>query len=124
MMRILFVDDDQRLLAGLRRSLRNLADEWAMTFADSAADAMRLLPISTFDVVVTDLAMPDVDGYSFLQFVIENAPNAGRVVFSGQNEAVNHLASAPVAHVVLAKPADTSMLVDAVRMAYRARGAN
>ena len=124
MMRILFVDDDQRLLAGLRRSLRNLADEWAMTFADNAADAMRLLPISTFDVVVTDLAMPNVDGLSFLQFVIKHAPNAGRVVFSGENEAVHDLAAGQVAHVVLAKPAETSVLVDAVRTAYRARNPN
>ena len=49
--RILFVDDDAMLLAGLQRSLRPMRKEWTMEFVDSgpaALEAMGALPVRRY----------------------------------------------------------------------------
>jgi CheY-like chemotaxis protein len=38
-LRVMFVDDEQRVLDGLRRLLRSRHRQWAMTFASSGAEA-------------------------------------------------------------------------------------
>ena len=40
MMRVLFVDDDADVLQGMRRTLRDMRNEWAMEFAQSGAAAL------------------------------------------------------------------------------------
>ena len=41
--RILFVDDEPMILAGLQRMLRNIRSEWDMAFADSGEQALEML---------------------------------------------------------------------------------
>ena len=39
--RILFVDDEPKVLQGLQRSLRGMRSEWEMLFAGSGAEALK-----------------------------------------------------------------------------------
>jgi len=41
--RVLFVDDEPRVLEGLKRMLRPKRNEWQMTFVGSAAEALTTL---------------------------------------------------------------------------------
>ena len=66
MKRILFVDDEERVLDGLRRLARGKRDEWECLFATSVDDALALID-QGLDAVVSDLNMPGKDGIDLLK---------------------------------------------------------
>ena len=66
MKRILFVDDEPSVLDGLRRMLRSQRREWDMAFAASGREALELAEADPFDVIVTDMKMPEMDGAELL----------------------------------------------------------
>jgi|SRR5450631_389426 CheY-like chemotaxis protein len=53
--RILFVDDEQNVLDGLRRSMYSMRAEWAMEFVTSGESALASLAHAAADVVVADM---------------------------------------------------------------------
>ena len=66
---ILFVDDDPRLLDGIRRMLRSHVEPWQASFAGSVADAMRQLDVQRPSVIVSDVTMPGETGFDLLKKV-------------------------------------------------------
>ncbi len=60
--RILFVDDEVRVLNALRRDLREGARDWDMDFVDSPEDALRRLDDTRIDLAVLDMQMPGMSG--------------------------------------------------------------
>ena len=78
--RILVIDDEAAIGAGVRRVLQAQHDVEAMT---SAREALaRLLAGERFDVILCDLMMPDVTGMDFHAEVCAAAPElAGHIVF-------------------------------------------
>jgi putative nucleotidyltransferase with HDIG domain len=112
--RILFVDDDQYLLEGLRDGLRSRRREWDMTFLDSAEQALAALAELPYDVVVSDLRMPAMDGVQLLELTRDRCPDAVRIVLSGHAEATMMARAAAVAHRLMAKPCDISELASVI----------
>ena len=113
-MRLLFVDDEPNVLAGLRRMLypdRGLLDT---RFASGGPEALELLARESFDVVVSDMRMPGMDGTELLSRVREVDPGAVRVVLSGQTDQRSAVRAANVAHQFLTKPTDPTSLKAAV----------
>ena len=117
MRRVLFVDDEPRVLDGLRRMLRPQRQEWEMSFAPGGDAALALMEASPFDVVVSDMRMPGIDGAALLSRVREKYPEVVRIVLSGHTELATALRVVPVAHQFLAKPCDAEMLRVAVERA-------
>lgn len=122
MKRILFVDDETKVLEGLRRMLSPLRREWDMHFATSGAEALELMAGAPFDVIVTDMRMPGMDGGELLGEVIKRHPEAVRLVLSGHSDGALTLKSAMTAHQHLSKPCDADTLKSAVTRAFRIRG--
>lgn len=114
MKRILFVDDEPMILAGLRRLLRPQRERWDMSFAGSGAEALALLESKPFDAVVTDMRMPAMDGAKLLELVRERYPATIRIVLSGYFESDAAMRAVPVAHQFLAKPCDPEKLHEAI----------
>ena len=115
---ILFVDDETNVLSGLRRSLHGYRDRWNMTFAlggQEAIDKMRTLP---FDVVISDMKMPVVDGVEVLQAAKKYAPEALRSVLSGQSDRSQTNRVLGSAHQFVSKPCDISSLESIVTKAH------
>jgi HD-like signal output (HDOD) protein len=110
MKRILFVDDDANVLAGLRNSLRNRRSEWNCIFALGPEIALKELEGEPFDVVISDMRMPKIDGAAVLTAAKRLQPKAVRIILSGQTELEAVMKSVFVAHVFLAKPCDTESL--------------
>ncbi|HEX5445737.1 MAG TPA: response regulator [Pirellulales bacterium] len=108
MKRILFVDDDSGVLDGLRRMLRGMRHEWETVFTGSGAEALRLLEQIPFDVVVTDMRMPGMDGAQLLEEVMRRHAETIRIVLSGQADGESVLRSIGSAHQYLSKPCDES----------------
>lgn len=109
-MRVLFVDDEPRILKGLERMLRGLRREWDMTFVESGEEALRVLEDEPCDVVVSDMRMPGMDGATLLKEVKERWPRAVRIVLSGYSELEAALRVVPVAHQFLSKPCDAETI--------------
>lgn len=110
MKRILFVDDEVGILDGLKRSLRPMRKEWEMAFAPGADAALALLATASFDVIVSDMRMPGMDGAALLEVVREKYPSMLRIILSGYTELQASLRAVPVAHQFLLKPCDPEML--------------
>ena len=64
--RLLFVDDEENVLDGLRRILRSTGAQWDMVFVDSGEKALETLKQAPFDVVIADMRMPGMDGARLL----------------------------------------------------------
>jgi putative nucleotidyltransferase with HDIG domain len=112
--RALFVDDERPVLEGLRDALRPLRREWTVAFAASGEEALERLSREPFDIVVSDLRMPGMDGPTLLARVQQEYPTAVRVALSGYAEMTQALKASSVAHVFLAKPCDAEHLKSAL----------
>jgi len=119
--RILFVDDERNVLEGLRRMLRNMRQEWEMVFAESGQQALDILRDEPFDVVVSDMRMPNMDGCQLLSKVKEHHPELVRIILSGYADTEMILKSVRVAHQYLAKPYDCETLKSTVARALALR---
>lgn len=117
MKRILFVDDEPRILAGLRRMLHGRRLDWDMAFAEGGEAALALMEVAPFDVVVTDMRMPGMDGGQLLAHVQERFPEAVRIVLSGHTELEAALRAIPISHQFLTKPCDADTLEKVVQRA-------
>lgn len=110
MQRILFVDDMRTILMGLKRLLRGQRDQWNMVFVNSAAEALRVLEKEPFDVIVSDVVMPEMDGVELLRIVTENHPDMIRFILSGHADPQTLLRSVGTAHQFLSKPCPREFL--------------
>lgn len=116
--RILFVDDETMVLEGLGRMLRGMRDQWDMRFAVGGPEALDVMAAETFDLVVSDMRMPGMDGLRFLTEVRAKYPNAIRVVLSGYSDQLLTMRAAGVAHQYLSKPCDAEMLRSTLTRAF------
>jgi HD-like signal output (HDOD) protein/AmiR/NasT family two-component response regulator len=114
MKRVLFVDDEQPMLDGLRTRLHRMNGKWQMTFVDSGERALAELDTSHYDVIVTDMRMPGMDGAQLLQSTSERSPDTIRIVLSGYAEAQQTSRLVPIAHQYLSKPCESPMLENVV----------
>lgn len=103
-MNVLFVDDEPRVLEGIERMLFQFDLDWEVDFAESATVALARLTEKTYDVIVSDMRMPGMDGAALLTRVCERYPNITRIVLSGQTDEESALRVVRVAHQFLAKP--------------------
>src|ERR1035437_3732569 len=92
-------------------------------FARGGEAALRMLEASPFDVVVTGMRMPGMDGAQFLECVRDRFPGVVRIILSGYCEMESTLRAVPVAPQFLPKPCDAAILVQAIERACGLTGA-
>lgn len=80
-LRVLFVDDEMPVLKALNRFARNHA--WSADIAQSGAEALHKLARQDFDIVVSDMCMPNMDGATLLQQVRSQYPQTIRILLTG-----------------------------------------
>ena len=114
---LLFVDDEPRILEGLRRLLRPRSTAWDMHFAQSGAEALEVLAAAPIDVIISDMRMPGMSGGELLKAVKERYPDTFRIVLSGQAHASMVMQAFGVTHQYLAKPCDLATLQQTIERA-------
>jgi len=114
MKRILFVDDDPGILDGIRRMLHADRDRWEMEFVLGGEAALQACEKNSFDIVVSDMRMPSMDGATFLAHMRDRHPATARIVLSGHCAVEAATRVIPVAHRFLAKPCSSKDLQGAI----------
>lgn len=115
--RILFVDDDPLVIEGLRRMLRSMRKEWDMYFEQNAVEALKLMETKSFEVVVSDMRMPGMNGAEFLNVVMKRFPRTIRFILSGYADDSLILKCIGSTHQFLSKPCDPELLKHSVNRA-------
>lgn len=73
MKKILITEDSPSMRSLLTAAIEDL-DGYSVTEAASGFEALRLLPRQQFDLIITDINMPDINGLELISFV-RNSPN-------------------------------------------------
>ena len=79
--RILVVDDDEFVCNSLKWLL--LDEGYEVEVAMDGKSALEMLSRRSFDLVLTDLMMPEVDGLAVLQEVKRTSPNTAVIILTG-----------------------------------------
>lgn len=116
--RILFVDDEPRILAGLQRSLHTMRKDWEMVFVGGGQEALEAMAHQAFDIVVTDMRMPGMDGAQLLEEVKKRSPQSLRMILSGQSDRETILRSVNPTHQYLSKPCEGEELKTRLMRAF------
>ena len=69
MQRILIVEDSSTMRAMLASALEELPEPVKVTAVSSGFEALRELPRASYDLIVTDINMPDINGLELVSFV-------------------------------------------------------
>ncbi|MEO8700106.1 MAG: HDOD domain-containing protein [Kofleriaceae bacterium] len=112
--RILFVDDEPAILAGLQNLLYKDRKRWSMVFAGGGEQAIHELQQQAFDVVVSDMRMPGMDGATLLNRIKDEFPATGRIMLSGHAEREAIVRALPALHQLLSKPCNADTLRSAI----------
>jgi len=109
-LRVLLVDDNATVLTVLEELLRRNVTSIIILTAASGQDALTVLQTATVDVVLSDVSMPNGDGFFLLEEVQRQWPSLPVVLMSG--EPVESRALQAGAKAFFSKPIDPHRLIE------------
>ena len=111
---ILVVDDEEIVGRTVKLALASITDD--VVVVHSGADAVNLCQERAFDIVVSDMRMPEMDGVTLLRLLAHDFPSMRRVILTGHADMQQTLAAinSGRVHRYLTKPCPLDELVDAV----------
>ena len=106
---ILVIDDDLVILPVLRELLE--AEGYAVATAASGDRGLQSLKEQTFDLTITDLAMPGLGGMEVLQYLVQHQPECPCIIITGYGSIPSAVAAMRQgAYNYMAKPVDAAEL--------------
>lgn len=120
MAKILLVDDDEIL----RESIQDILEDenHNTTSADNPRTALQKLEREPFDIILSDVKMPEMDGLSFLKEVKDRYPNIPIIMLTGHgsvNSAVEAMREGALNYLL--KPANKRQLIESIEEAIHYR---
>ncbi len=88
--RILIVDDEVDVTDYLRYELEDYNPDWEIISINSGLKALQLIMEDSVDLLITDIAMPDMDGYELYSRTKEIRPNLPIIMMTGFGYDPNH----------------------------------
>lgn len=120
MARVLVAEDEAPVREFVVRALQHAGHEVAA--AADGLEALELLHAARYDLLVTDIRMPGLDGIALALKVGKDWPQTAVVLTSGyatERQRAHNLQA--LVHAVIAKPFDLKKLTDTVTAALAAR---
>ncbi|NOZ25221.1 MAG: response regulator [Nitrospirae bacterium] len=116
---VLIVDDEDVVIRSCERILA--PEGYSVQGATSARRAMEMIENGSFDLVITDLKMPEVDGIELIRWIREKSPGTGVVVITGypSQESIKDALELGIIDY-LPKPFSPQLLVDITEKALAA----
>ncbi|MCP5267863.1 MAG: response regulator [Zoogloeaceae bacterium] len=115
--RILCVDDEPNILSSLRRLFRQ--NGYQISVANSGAEGLQMLEGQGFDLVISDMRMPEMDGARFLEQVRKRWPETLRILLTGYADISSTIEAVNKGQIYryVSKPWDDNDLLLTVRQA-------
>lgn len=85
MISVLLVDDDPTILDITRLYLQR-GGEFSVATCRSAIDALGMLDNRSFDAIISDYEMPDMDGIEFLKVIRARGDTTPFIIFTGHGQ--------------------------------------
>ncbi|SMF20462.1 response regulator [Desulfovibrio gilichinskyi] len=101
---ILFVDEEKGQIETLKKMLKPMEDQLELHFANSAKEALELIEIQPFNIVVTDFYTEGLPDGELMNEVKRQQPGAIRFIFSKDHDTNKSMHSALCAHQFISKP--------------------
>src|SRR5258708_23568238 len=117
---ILIVDDDPALLQALPHTLALRISGVQADTSDSALAALELIQAQDYDVIVSDIKMPGMDGLTLLSRIQELRPGTPTLLITGHGEdelAIQALRGG--AYDFIQNPIDRDYVVGSLRRAIQ-----
>lgn len=111
---ICIVDDEEDLIENLSLEIKELRPDWEILAFKSGLDALKEIMKGTVNLVVTDIAMPDMDGYELFWRIKDYDSKIPVIMMTGFGYDPNHVlvrSKQDGLQDILYKPFDTSKLV-------------
>jgi two-component system response regulator YesN len=86
MMDILIVDDEPLVRSSMARMIGNLNEAYNIQEAEDGEEAIEKLQKSSFDLVITDIRMPAVDGLKLAGYIYKTYPGIFTVMLTGYSD--------------------------------------
>ena len=116
MKNILLVDDESSLIMSMADGLESQGDQFRVYTANNGKEAVETLETKPVDLVVTDLRMPEMDGFELLAYINDNRPSTPTIVMSAfATPRIEDKLKELGALQVLSKPLDFERLSEAIR---------
>lgn len=115
--RILFVDDEPALLQMYAALIQRIKPDWKVWVAHSGKDALALAAHNDFDVVVSDMRMPEMNGAQLLSKFRQLHPRTIRIVLSAYADHTLVIEAAGTVHQWLSKPCTAINLCNTIERA-------
>jgi len=114
--KILVVDDEKIIVRSVQMILK--AEGYDIEGASSGKDAILKMEQNSYDLVLTDLMMPEMDGISLIRWLKEHRPEVGVVILTGypSQETIKEALELGIIDYV-PKPFTPSALIDVTRRA-------
>lgn len=122
MSRLLILDDEPNVIHALQRVLkRHLPKSVQVEIFDDPVDALLRAKEVNFDVILSDYRMPQMDGITFLQLIMQTQPHAVRMILSASTEveAIMKAINDVEAFRYLTKPWQENELVEQIQLALQ-----
>ena len=117
---LLVVDDDEVLLVAIQDAIQFRLPDVAVSTSPSAKEAIRLLTLHHYDVALSDIRMPSIDGYRLLAHIRSLRPTMPVLLMSGHlDEKCDTDATQAGAFAVLHKPLDRDILISQLELALQ-----
>jgi DNA-binding response OmpR family regulator len=121
--RILLIEDEQRIVSFLERALR--AEGMSVDAALGGAEGLQLALSSSYDLVILDIVMPEVDGNTVLRRLLAERPAQPVLVLSALNDTASKVRSLELgAEDYISKPFSLEELLARVRARLRSAARN
>ena len=115
--KIIITDDEPDILQLLNSELTDFDENFEITLANSGYEALNCLQLEGYDMLITDIAMPDMDGFELYKRAKDIRPDISIIMMTGFGYDPNHtVVNAKKAGLkdVIFKPFDISKLVSMI----------
>lgn len=102
--------------------LKPFRQQWEVRFAPTACAALEAFAKQPFDVVITDIRLPDTSGGRLLAEVMKRFPDTIRIILSRQDDDAMLVDTVGVTHQYLPMPCDGDTLSTTILRALELRG--
>lgn len=116
---ILVVDNDPEVRLAISNSFLAAEEKYAVQFAADGNTAIQILDSQRIHLLITELALPDIDGLSVLDFARSTCPPVSTIVVTGHLDIYEDIAHSMGSLAFFKKPVNCEDLIEKVNQIFR-----